>query len=340
RHRSRPPRILMKTYPLLLAALLGMGAPTVPLAQDKSVAPRFSGATTWLNSQPLGAAELRGKVVLVDFGTYTCINWLRSLPYVRAWAGKYKDQGLVVIGVHTPEFRFEKDLDNVRRAVKERKIDFPVAIDNDYAIWEAFDNQYWPALYLIDAKGRIRYHQFGEGEYERSERVIQQLLGEAGSSGVGDQLVAVDPRGFEAEADWDDLKSPENYLGQQRTENFASSGGASLDKQHTYAAPARLKLNHWALSGDWTVKKDAVLLNKANGRIAVRFHARDLHLVMGPLARGASVRFRVLIDGQPPGGAHGLDVDDRGNGTAAEQRLYQLIRQPGAISDRQLEVEF
>jgi len=320
----------------LLAALLTAMAP-LPVEGEF---PPLGGATGWLNSQPLTAAGLRGKVVLVDFGTYTCINWLRSLPYVRAWAGKYKDQGLVVIGIHTPEFRFEKELDNVRRAVKDRNIDFPVAIDNDYAIWDAFDNQYWPALYVIDAKGRIRHHQFGEGGYERSERVIQQLLGEAGFGGIGDQLVAVDPRGFEAEADWAALKSAENYLGQERTENFASPGGTALDKQRNYAVPARLRLNHWALSGDWTVKKDAVLLNKASGRIAYRFHARDLHLVMGPAVRGASVRFRVLIDGQPPGAAHGLDVDDQGNGTVAGQRLYQLIRQPDVIADRQLEIEF
>jgi hypothetical protein len=220
------------------------------------------------------------------------------------------------------------------------KIDFPVAIDNDYAIWLAFDNQYWPALYVIDAKGRIRHHQFGEGEYERTERVIQQLLGEAGFIGIGHQLAAVDGRGVEAEADWADLKSPENYLGHERTENFVSPGGAVLDERRVYAAPKRVKLNDWALSGDWTVKKDAVVLNKANGRIAYRFHARDLHLVMGPLVRGASVRFRVLIDGQPPGAAHGIDVDDQGNGTVAEQRLYQLIRQPSPIADRQFEIEF
>ena len=302
--------------------------------------PPLSGATGWLNSQPLTAADLRGKVVLVDVWTYTCINWLRSLPYVRKWAEKYKDQGLMVIGVHTPEFRFEKDVDNVRRAVKDRKIDFPVAIDNDYAIWRAFDNHYWPALYVIDAQGRIRHHQFGEGGYESSERIIQQLLGEAGFSGIGDQLAAVDARGVEAEADWAHLKSPENYLGHERTENFVSPGGAVVDKGRVYAAPARVKLNDWALSGDWTVKKDAVVLNKANGRIAYRFHARDLHLVMGPAVRGASVRFRVLIDGQPPGAAHGIDVDDQGNGTVSEQRLYQLIRQPSPIADRQFEIEF
>ena len=321
----------------LLAALLTAAMAPLPV---EGRFPPLGGATGWLNSQPLTAADLRGKVVLVDFWTYTCINWLRSLPYVRKWAEKYKDQGLLVIGVHAPEFRFEKDVDNVRRAAKDMKIDFPIAIDNDYAIWRAFDNHYWPALYVIDAQGRIRHHQFGEGEYERSERIIQQLLSEAGFSGIGDQLAAVDARGVEAEADWADLKSPENYLGHERTENFVSPGGAAVDKRRVYAAPARVKLNDWALSGDWTVKKDAVVLNKASGRIAYRFHARDLHLVMGPAVRGASVRFRVLIDGQPPGAAHGIDVDDQGNGTVAEQRLYQLIRQSTPIADRQFEIEF
>jgi thiol-disulfide isomerase/thioredoxin len=288
----------------------------------------------------LNAADLRGKVVLVDFWTYTCINWLRSFPHVRAWAGKYKDQGLVVIGVHTPEFRFEKDVDNVRRAVSDRKIDFPVAIDSDYGVWRAFDNQYWPALYVIDAQGRIRHHQFGEGGYEKTEKVIQQLLIEAGNSGVGDRLATADARGIEAEADWADLKSPETYVRNEHIQNFASPGGAVLDKPHAYSAPPKLKLNDWALSGDWTMKKDAAALNKANGRIVVRFHARDLHLVMGPAVRGASVRFRVLVDGQPPGAAHGLDVDELGNGTASGQRLYQLIRQPPPIADRQFEIEF
>jgi len=320
----------------LLAALLTAAMASLPV---EGRLPPLGGGTGFHKTQLLTAADLRGKVVLIDFGTYTCINWIRSLPYVRGWAEKYKDRGLVVIGVHTPEFRFEKDVDNVRRAVKDMKIDFPIAIDNDYAIWTAFDNQYWPALYLIDAQGRIRYHQFGEGEYERSERIIQQLLSEAGFSG-GDQLAGVDARGVEAEADWAHLKSPENYLGHERTENFVSPGRAVVDKPRVYAAPARIKLNDWALSGDWTVKKDAVVLNKANGRIAYRFHARDLHLVMGPAVRGASVRFRVLIDGQPPGAAHGIDVDDQGDGTVTEQRLYQLIRQPNPIADRQFEIEF
>jgi thiol-disulfide isomerase/thioredoxin len=320
----------------LLAALLA--ATMAPLPVEGEL-PSLGGATGWLNSQPLTKDGLRGKVVLVDFGTYTCINWIRTLPHVRGWAAKYKEQGLVVLAVHTPEFRFEKDVDNVRRAVKAMKIDFPIAIDSDYAIWRAFDNHYWPALYVIDAQGRIRHHQFGEGGYEKAEGIVQQLLGEAGFSGIGDRLTAVDARGFEAEADWADLKSPENYLGHERTENFVSPGGA-LDKSRVYAAPAKMKLNDWALSGDWTVKRDAVALNKASGRIAYRFHARDLHLVMGPAVRGASVRFRVLIDGRPPGAAHGIDVDDQGNGTVAEQRLYQLIRQPGPIADRQFEIEF
>jgi thiol-disulfide isomerase/thioredoxin len=302
--------------------------------------PSLGSATEWLNSQALTAADLRGKVVLIDFCTYSCINWLRSLPYVRAWAEKYKDQGLVVIGVHAPEFAFEKNVDDVRRAAKDMRIDYPIAIDNDHAIWRAFKNEYWPALYFVDAQGRIRHHHFGEGDYEQSERIIQQLLAEAGIGGIGHELVSVDARGAEAAADWGSLKSPENYVGYERTENFASPGGAVLDKRRVYAAPARLTLNQWALSGDWTVEKQAIVLNKANGRVAYRFHARDLHLVMGPAARGKSVRFRVLIDGRPPGAAHGIDVDDQGNGTVTEPRLHQLIRQPKPIADRQFEIEF
>jgi thiol-disulfide isomerase/thioredoxin len=302
-------------------------------------------ASEWLNSPPLTAAALRGKVVLIDFWTYTCINWLRTLPYVRAWDEKYRNQGLVVIGVHAPEFAFEKDLNNVRRAVKDMRIDYPVAVDSDHVIWRAFNNQYWPALYFIDAQGRARHHHFGEGAYEQSEMIIQELLREAGVGGVSREPVSVDARGIEAAADWSNLKSPENYLGYERTQGFASPGGAVLDKPRMYEQPARLRLNDWALSGDWSVKKDAVALSKANGRIAYRFHARDLHLVMGPAglgpaAPGASVRFRVLIDGQPPGAAHGIDVDEQGNGTVSEQRLYQLIRQPKPIADRQLEIEF
>jgi thiol-disulfide isomerase/thioredoxin len=302
--------------------------------------PSFGGATAWLNSPPLTAAGLRGKVVLVEFWTYSCINWRRQLPYVRAWAEKYKDQGLVVIGVHTPEFPFEKDIDNVRWAAKDMRVANPIAMDNDYAIWHAFANEYWPALYFVDTRGRIRHHQFGEGEYEQSELVIQQLLADAGVSGIHRGLISVDARGAEAAADWGSLQSQENYVGYGRTENFASPGGAKANKSHVYALPTQLKLNHWALSGDWTMQKQGIVLNQAGGRIAYRFHARDLHLVMGPAAPGMSVRFRALIDGQPPGAAHGVDVNDQGNGTVAEPRMYQLIRQPKPIADRQFEIEF
>jgi thiol-disulfide isomerase/thioredoxin len=310
----------------------------LPIERDM---PSLGGATAWLNSEPLKAEALRGKVVLIDIWTYSCINWRRTLPYVRAWADKYKDQGLVVIGVHTPEFDFEHDIDNVRRAVKSMGIRYPVAIDNDQALWNAFSNQYWPALYLVDVQGRIRHHQFGEGDYQQSEKLIQQLLAEAGRKGViGRELVADDARGFETAADWDSLNSPENYVGYARTQNFASPGGAALGQPRVYAAPGQLDLNEWALTGDWTVGKQATVSNKANGRIAYRFHARDLHLVMGPPARGRPVRFRVLIDGRAPGRNHGLDVDDNGNGTITEPRLYQLVRQAPPIADRLFEIEF
>jgi thiol-disulfide isomerase/thioredoxin len=300
----------------------------------------FGGATGWINSPPLTPAGLRGQVVLVDFWTYTCINWLRQLPYLRAWAGKYSGQGLVVVGVHTPEFPFEHDAGNVGRAVREMRIDYPVAIDNDYAVWSAFDNHYWPALYFADAQGRIRHHHFGEGEYQQSEMIIQQLLAETGSTDAGHDLVSVDARDAEAPADWTSLRSPENYTGYERTENFASPGDAVPGEHHAYTTPAQLRLNHWALAGDWTIEEQAATLNEAGGQITYRFHARDLHLVMGPAVPGTSVRFRVLIDGQPPGAAHGADVDDQGAGTVAEQRLHQLIRQPGAITDRTFEITF
>jgi len=302
--------------------------------------PSFGGATGWLNSPPLTPPGLRGTVVLTGFWTYTCINWLRQLPYLRAWAEKYSGQGLVVIGVHTPEFGFEHDLDNVRRAVQEMKIGYPVAIDNDYAVWRAFDNYYWPALYFADAQGRIRHHHFGEGEYQQSEMVIQQLLAEAGSGGVGRDLVSVDASGVEAPADWAALGSPENYTGYERTENFASPGGVRPGQPHQYTAPAELRLNHWALSGDWTVEDQAATANGAGGQITDRFRARDLNLVMGPATPGTPVRFRVLLDGQPPGAAHGTDVDGQGDGTATGQRLYQLIRQPGPVTERTFEITF
>ena len=302
--------------------------------------PSFGGATGWLNSPPLTAAGLRGKVALVNFCTYTCVNWLRQLPYVRAWAGKYSGLGLVVVGVHTPEFGFEHNLDNIRRALQDVQVGYPVAIDNDYAVWGAFDNHYWPALYFADAQGRIRHHHFGEGEYQQSEMVIQQLLAEAGFAGVGHDLVSVDARGVEAPADWATLRSAENYTGYGRTEGFASPGGVRPGQPHGYGAPAQLMLNNWALSGDWTMGEQATRLDEAGGQIAYRFHARDLNLVMGPTARGASIRFQVLLDRQPPGAAHGADVDGQGKGTVTEQRLYQLIRQPERITDRTFEITF
>jgi thiol-disulfide isomerase/thioredoxin len=302
--------------------------------------PGFDGATGWLNSQPLTEADLREKVVLTDFWTYTCINWLRTLSYVRAWAEKYGDQGLVVVGVHTPEFPFEQNAENVRRAARELNVDYPIALDPDYAVWDAFANRYWPAVYIADAQGRIRHHQFGEGGYAGCERIIQRLLREAGRDAISDDLVDVAPGGLEAQADWASLRSPETYLGYGLAQNFASPGGAELDGPRAYVAPDRLKLNHWSLSGDWTVTARASVLNRPGGRIAFRFHARDLHLVMGPRARDASVPFQVLIDGEPPGGARGLDVDQQGRGEVTEQRLYQLVRQMGRIADHTFEIAF
>ena len=296
-------------------------------------------AAAWLNSPPVSTKDLLGKVVLVQFGTYTCINWLRTLPYVRAWAEKYR-QGLAVIGVNTPEFGFEKNVENVRRAVQQIKIDFPIAVDNDYAIWRAFNNQYWPALYLIDARGRVRHHHFGEGEYDRSETVIQTLLTEAGVVVLRDGVVSVVGSGVEAAADWRNLRSPETYLGYKRTERSVSPGGMGRDRGRVYAIPARLPLNAWALAGEWTVGSEATVLNNPNGRLLYRFHARDVHLVMGPSQPQRAVRFCVSVDGQPPGPARGLDVDHSGSGTVVEQRLYQLIRQPASIVDRTFEIEF
>ena len=279
-------------------------------------------------------------MVLVGFWTYTCVNWLRQLPYLRAWAGKYAGQGLVLIGVHTPEFSFEHNADNVRQAVQDMRVTYPVALDNDYAVWRAFGNHYWPALYFADAQGRIRHHHFGEGEYGQSEMVIQQLLAESGSTGADTDLVSVDAHGLEAPADWATLRSPENYTGYERTENFASPGGAVPGKPHVYTVPVRLGLNQWALSGNWTMAEEATTLNAANGQIACRFHARDLNLVMGPAAPQTPVRFRVLVDGQPPGEAHGTDVDSDGNGTVAQQRAYQLIRQRRPITETTFEITF
>ncbi len=296
--------------------------------------PPLKHALGWLNSPPLERTDLQGKVVLINFWTYTCINSLRTLPYLRAWAKKYQHEGLVVIGVHTPEFSFEHEIDNVRRATKEIRLDYPIAIDSDYAIWRAFENQYWPAFYLVDQNGRIRHHQFGEGEYDSTERAIQQLLGNSGRADAGDELVSVNGLGIEAAADWATVQSPESYLGTDLARNFASR-----HKGHSYTIPSNLELNHWALEGNWTAGKEAAVLNETHGRIAYRFHARDLHLIMAPPS-GSSVRFHVSIDGQAPGVAHGLDVDGEGYGTLAEPRLYQLIRQSKSITDRTFEIEF
>ena len=281
--------------------------------------PSLGGASAWINSEPLDPAGLRGQVVLVNFWTWTCINWLRQEPYVRAWSQAYKDDGLIVIGVHTPEFSFEHDIDGVRREVKERDIDYPVAVDNEYEVWSAFANNYWPALYFVDREGIIRDQHFGEGRYEQSERVIQRLVG------VEREPVSVEGVGVEAEADWDQLLTPETYLGDARGERLAS--------------PDRLRLNHWAFTGEWTVGPESVALDQAGGSIVYRFHARDAHLVMSPGAR-EPIPFRVLLDGEPPGASHGVDVDEEGNGVLREGRMHQLVRQHDAVRERTLEITF
>jgi thiol-disulfide isomerase/thioredoxin len=295
--------------------------------------PSLGGATGWLNSEPLGPAELRGHIVLVDFWTLTCINWLRQEPYVRAWSQVYRDEGLIVIGVHTPEFSFEHELDRVRQATKDMAIDYPVAADNDYAIWSAFDNNYWPALYFVDGEGIIRDQHFGEGRYEQSERVIQQLLG------VERELVSVEGLGVEAEADWDHLLTLETYLGYERSEHFASPDGAAFDERRAYELPERLRFNQWALAGEWTIGREQVVLDKAGGSIAYCFHARDAHLVLSPGAR-EPIPFRVLLDGKAPGPSHGVDIDADGNGLLRDGRLYQLVRQHDAVRERTLEITF
>lgn len=302
--------------------------------------PGFGGATAWLNSEPLTPAALEGRVVLVEFLTFTCINWIRTLPYVRAWWEAYRDHGLMVIGVHTPEFLVEQGIEEIRRRMAAMRVEFPIAVDSDYAVWRAFGNQYWPALYFADAEGAIRHHRFGEGEYESSELVLCALLGAAGADLGGRDRVTVEPQGVEAAADWGDLGSPEAYLGYLRAESFASPGGAAEDRRREYRVPERLALNHWALAGEWTIGAQPAVSNSSDGRILHRFQARDLHLVMGPGPAGEPVRFEVLLDGQPPGAAHGLDVDEQGRGTVSEPRLHQLVRQPGAVSERLFEIAF
>jgi thiol-disulfide isomerase/thioredoxin len=295
--------------------------------------PSLDGAAEWLNSEPLGPTGLHGHVVVVNFWTLTCINWLRQEPYVRAWSQAYRDDGLVVIGVHTPEFAFEHDVDHVRQATNERAIDYPVALDNDYAIWNAFNNHYWPALYFADRDGRIRDKQFGEGRYEESERTIQRLLG------VDRPLVTVEGCGVEADADWNHLGTTETYLGYSRTTQFASPNETKLDERHGYDLPARLRSNRWALSGTWTIGREKVFLDEAGGSIAVRFEARDAHLV---LSRGQQqpIPFRVTLDSEPPGRSHGVDVDDEGVGLLDDSRLYQLVRAHDSVRQRTLQVTF
>lgn len=301
--------------------------------------PPLDGAVQWLNSGPLTAEQLKGKVVLVDFWTYSCINCLRAIPYVKAWAEKYKDQGLVVIGVHSPEFAFEKNVDNVKKAISDLGITYPVAVDNNYAIWRAFDNEYWPAHYFIDAKGQIRHHHFGEGDYDQSERVIQQLLAEAGKTGVSSDIVNVKATGAEAASDTADVQSPETYVGYQRSQNFVDDKGTVNDAAHDYVATTP-KINEWGLTGNWTVGSEQATLNTPGGSIYYRFHARDLHLVLGPGADGKPVRFQVTVDGKAPGDGHGVDTDTDGNGTVTGQRLYQLVREAGPVGDHTFEIHF
>jgi thiol-disulfide isomerase/thioredoxin len=295
--------------------------------------PSLGGATGWLNSGPLSPAELPGRVVLVDFWTLTCINWLRTAPYIRAWWQAYRDDGLVIVGVHTPEFSFERDIGRVRLATKERGIDYPVATDNDYALWSAFRNYYWPALYFVDNAGIIRGHHFGEGWYEHSERVLQQLLG------VERDLVSVTGTGVEAAPDWDHLDSPETYLGYGRSPNFASPGGAAVNERRGFGFPAYLPLSQWALAGEWTIGREHVDAGQAGASIACRFQARDAHLVLSA-GSGEPVPFRLFLDGEPPGLSHGADVAEDGSGVLRDGRLYQLVRQDGAVRDRTLEITF
>lgn len=313
------------------------GSPDLPI---EGRLPPLTGITEWINSPPLTPESLKGKVVLIDFWTYSCINCLRAIPYVRAWAEKYKDEGLVVIGVHSPEFAFEKDLRNVKRAVSDLAITYPVAVDNDYAVWRAFNNRYWPAHYFIDAQGNIRHHHFGEGNYEQSERVIQKLLAEAGKPVAG-QLVSmrVNATGAMAASDMKDVLSPETYLGYERAENFVSPGGFKRDAASNYK-PGEPRLNEWGLGGEWTVTNEHASLDRADGAIIYRFHARDLHLVLAPSAEDKPVRFHVTIDGKSPGNDHGVDIDADGNGTVTTERLYQLVRQKGDVEDRTFEIRF
>ncbi|HKE92727.1 MAG TPA: cytochrome c biogenesis protein DipZ [Povalibacter sp.] len=332
---SEPPGSMSMSGGMMMAAKNSPGAPPI-----EGELPSLDGAVAWLNSPPLTSDSLRGKVVLIDFWTYSCINCLRALPYVKAWYERYKDQGFIVIGVHAPEFAFEKSEANVRQAVKQFGVQYPVALDNDYAIWRAFNNQYWPAHYFIDAEGRIRGHHFGEGNYDESEALIRTLLDEAGRHELPAGIADVRSAGIEGAADEHNIQSPETYVGYERAENFGSPGGLARDAPRQYQAPASLQTNQWALSGNWTVGGEQARLDAPGGRIVFRFHARDLHLVLGPGADGAPVRFRVTLDGKAPGSDHGTDIDEQGMGTVREQRLYQLIRQSDEVRERTFTIEF
>lgn len=329
---SKPSSLLRHTLvALTCGALIACAKDTHMLQRTAYETDSLSRATAWLNSPPLTTEDLRGQVVLVDFWTYSCINWRRTVPYLRTWAARYREHGLVLIGVHTPEFGFEKDLELIRRATREQDIGYPVAVDSDYEIWNAFDNHYWPALYFIDAQGRLRHQQFGEGNYEQLEAVIVQLLVEAGHALPPPALVELEGHGAEAAADWKNLRSPETYVGHGRSASFASVRATQFE---------RLRLNQWAFSGEWTTKRESAVSNDAGGKIAFRFHARDVHLVMGPGPGRLPVRYRVTLDGKPPGAAMGVDVDANGLGIIDQPRMYTLIRQSGSIDDRLLEIEF
>jgi thiol-disulfide isomerase/thioredoxin len=324
----------------LIAGRIGAEAQEPPSIVGSAPLYGLSGATGWINSKPLTAKELKGKVVLVDFWTYSCINCLRSLPYIEAWAQKYKDNGLVVIGVHTPEFAFEKQLPNVQKAVQKFGITYPIALDSNQAIWNAFHNEYWPAHYFLDAKGKVRFEHFGEGNYDQSEHWIQQLLQERNARPMSASAVSVHGQGVEAAADTNDVRSPETYIGYARAEHFASPGGIRQDAEKSYTAPAQLELNQWGLDGKWIDHEQVAVLKSKGGKIVFHFHARDLHLVLGPTADGKPVRYRVTIDGQAPGENHGVDTDAEGHGVVTDHRLYQLVRQKGAVTDHAFAIEF
>jgi thiol-disulfide isomerase/thioredoxin len=326
-----------RTRPLRSLAHRPAGTAALP---DEGRMPSFDRAVGWVGSPPLTAEGLRGRVVLADFWTYTCVNWLRTAPYLRAWHAKYAEHGLAIVGVHTPEFPFEREPRNVADAVERLGIGYPVAVDTDYGVWEDFANMYWPAAYVADPEGRIRFHHFGEGEYARIEMVIQQLLADAGADGFDPDLVEVEPRGLEVAADWRSLRSPETYLGYGRSLGFAGEDSRLYDRAADYAAPPVLEPNTWGLTGAWTVGRSAVTVDEAGGRVAIAFAARDVNLVMAPSSPGTTIPFRVTLDGRPPGEARGADVDEAGSGTLREPTTYQLIRQPGRVRDRVVEIEF